>query len=350
MNQIDTLYELLQLSDTQYKVYDMGRRVQKLTTAEFKAFEDATTPYPYPLQQKAWLAILFWDKQRSEQQYLWFLSFQLDEQGKLIQATRNHFIAMVIEVLGTELTQQNNNQEKLDNNPYTFKPEQNKLAMLNAKIKVDLKQPASVYYEHALSYLKGEQGWDKWQSVGVQGLADFAARLATNDNQAQLARAIEHLPADVFNPLCAQLEHVDIGTHCTEQLVKLANAALANNDKQQLINCLRALSASKAAGLRQPLLEQILNQQLGQDSEVLLVITARCWHDLEQQNLRQGFLESLALCSANHGEQHQLFVGVVADLVAIPSVRNGFLHSFRQSDRSDTLAQAIGVLFGQHQR
>lgn len=321
----------------------MGRRVSKLSNEQFKSFEEATAPYPYPLQQKAWLAILFWDKKRSEQHYLWFLKFQLDEQGKLIQATRNHFLAMVIEVLGTQLTGSNSEQQqKLDNNPYTFKPDQNKLAYVNALIKQQLKQPASVYYEHAQSYLSGAQGWQSWQQVGIQGLADVAARIDADNNQSIVQQALPHLPTEVLTPLCAQLEHSQIPTHLTESLINIAEQALENNQKPLLINTIRAISYSKAAPLRQQLLSKVLASTFAQDIEILIVITGRCWLDLYDDTLRLAFLEKLAALN-----DIELFQGLVADLVAIPAVRNKVLSSFRSTERSPTLAKAIGHLFGQ---
>lgn len=344
-DQFSTLYQLLDTSDTQYRVFDLGRRVQKISQSDFEAFENAQLPYPYPLQQKAWLAILFWDKARSNEHYLWFLNFPLDEQGKLIQATRNHFIAMVIEVLGTQLTNNNNGeqQEKLDNNPYTFKPDQTKLASLNAQIKVQMNQPASIYYEHAQSYLQGTLGWQDWQSVGIQGLADVAARI--DDNASDLLNALAHIPEEVETPLCSLLEHSNIPTPVAEALLDNSSTALKNNHKQSLINGLRALSNSKAVKIRQTLLQQVLTSNLATDQEVLLVITARCWLDLQDDGLRLLFLEKLAEASPDQ----QLFQGIVADLVAIPAIRTAILQSFRSPERSATLATAIGHLFGQHQ-
>jgi len=69
---INTLSEFLSKSQSQYRVFDMGRRVQKLSSDTFADFEDAKVPYPYPLQQHAWIAILFWNKQQSNQHYIWF--------------------------------------------------------------------------------------------------------------------------------------------------------------------------------------------------------------------------------------------------------------------------------------
>lgn len=339
--ELSTIYQLLESTDTQYRVFDMGRRVQKLSKAEFQGFEDATIPYPYPLQQKAWIAILFWDKKRSSEHFLWFLSFQLDEQGKLIQATRNHFIAMVIEVLGTQLTGGGEKQQQLDNNPYTFKPDQNKLAMLNAQIKVQMNQNASVYYEPAQHYLRGLMGWENWQSVGLQGLADFAARLDVDDNQAHLIKALPHLPDEVSNPLLNLLEHISIETELSENLYQLANDALKKQDKGTIIHCIRGLSHAKASGLRAQLLSNVLASELATDQEILIVITGRCWLDLQNDALRQQFLERLAEASPDY----QLFLGLVGDLVAIPAIRAQMLTSFRSPERSDRLAGAIGQLF-----
>lgn len=343
-DELSSLHQLLESTDTQYRVFDMGRRVQKLCQADFRNFEDTTTPYPYPLQQKAWMAILFWDKKRSEQQFLWFLRFELDEQGKLIQATRNHFIAMVMEVLGTQLTESGPDQQKLDNNPYTFKPDQNKQALLNALIKTQMNQSASVYYEHAQSYLQGLIGWQDWQSVGVQGLADFVSRLDNDNNLPTLLKALPHLPEAVQTPLLCLLEHIEIPVKLTEALFDFAVNALKNNNKAALINGIRAISNSKAAKIRQQLLTQVLESELATDQDILMVITGRCWLDLQDETLRMAFLEQLTLASPDQ----QLFQGIVADLVAIPVIRSHMLQSFRSTQRSATLTTAIGHLFGQN--
>ncbi len=342
---LSTIYQLLESTDTQYRVFDMGRRVQKLSKDTFKAFEDATIPYPAPLQQKAWLAILFWDKNRSEQHYLWFLSFALDEQGKLIQATRNHFIAMVIEVLGTTLTGNGDKQTQLDNNPYTFKPDQNKLAMLNAQIKSQMNQNASVYYEHAQNYLRALMGWNDWQGVGLQGLADFAVRLQSDNNQTTLIKALPNLPPEVANPMLSLLEHIAIEAPLAEAILHRGEKAIAAQDKNALVQSLRAISHSKASGMRTQLLQLTLQSALALEADILIVIAARLWLDLADETLRLAYLEKLAAA----GEDHQLFIGLVSDLVAIPAIRQQMLSSFRSTERSDTLASAIGQLFSREQ-
>lgn len=340
---LSTIYQLLESSDTKFRVFDMGRRVKKLSKDTFKQFEDATIAYPYPLQQKAWFAVLFWDKERSQESFLWFLSFQLDEQGKLIQATRNHFISMVVEVLGTQLTGGGQKQEALDNNPYTFKPDQNKLAMLNAKIKEQMNQDASVYYEHAQNYIRGLIGWDNYEGVGVQGLADYVTRLNQDFNLDSLVNALDNMPVQVSSVTLSLLEHINIPTTLAEVINKSALAALAQNDKAGLLNCIRGISYASAKGLRRELLKTVLQSPLGTDPDVLIVITGRCWQDLKDDELRRAFMENLATASPDH----QLFIGLVSDLVAIPDIREQMLQGFRDSERSVALATAIGQLFSQ---
>ena len=89
---------------------------------------------------------------------------------------------------GTEITSENA-EGKLDNNPYVFTPNANKLAAFNAQVKCLLKQSASQYYEYAQLYFSGKLGFDNWQSVAVQGIADFAMRLDNDNNLANLQAA-----------------------------------------------------------------------------------------------------------------------------------------------------------------
>ena len=93
---ISSISALLSLSDSQYRIYDIGRKVDKISKAQFEKIEAAQLPYPYPSQGHALLAIAFWQKQ-STSPYLWFVKLPLDERGLLNQGARNHFIAIIIE-------------------------------------------------------------------------------------------------------------------------------------------------------------------------------------------------------------------------------------------------------------
>lgn len=64
-----------------------------------------------------------------------------------------------------------------------------------------LKQPASQYYEHAQLYFSGQIGFDNWQSVALQGIADFAYRLNSADNLKHLHAAWPNLPVEVLQTI-----------------------------------------------------------------------------------------------------------------------------------------------------
>ena len=217
MTTISTISELLGLSDSQYRIYDIGRRIDKISKSDFNKIELNQLPYPYPSQGHAFIAIAFWQKKSSEP-FLWFVKLALDERGLLNLATRNHFIEVIITALGTDLTVDptEKQEELLKSNPYHFTPSQYKLAYLNSTLKVELKQAPSSYLPSLTQYLEKQQ-WDKWQSVGVQGITDFVARLEQNDYKTQLVQAFEHLPEQVILPFCAALENVTLDVQLIEK-------------------------------------------------------------------------------------------------------------------------------------
>ena len=56
---IATLSELLNLSASQYRLYDIGRLVSKLPKEQFEKVELNQIPYPSPAQGCACIAIAF---------------------------------------------------------------------------------------------------------------------------------------------------------------------------------------------------------------------------------------------------------------------------------------------------
>ena len=337
---IATLGQLLDNAGTQWRAFDIGRHITKLDKKQFLAIEQAQVSYPYPLAGHAWLAIQFWDVKASKEPYVWFLKFPVDEQSMLVSASRDHFADMVIQALGTEITGEQADG-KLDNNPYVFTPNANKLAAFNAQIKVLLKQPASQYYEHAQLYFSGKIGFDNWQSVALQGIADFALRLDSDINLSNLKKAWSHLPVEVLQPLSAMLEHVEIPTSISELLVDYAQTAIDNKDTIAITSALRAISKGQAQGLCAQLVDNVLSSPVGQDSDVLLTIAGRCFTQLESPERLHIFMDNCA----HHQQIEELFPSIFADLVAIPTIRPHLLGLLRKENRSETLARAIGRLF-----
>ena len=318
--QIATLGQLLDGAGTTWRAFDIGRHITKLDKKQFLAIEQAQVPYPFPLAGHAWLAIQFWDSKASSEPYVWFLKFPVDEQSKLVCASRDG---------------------KLDNNPYVFTPNANKLAAFNAQLKVLLKQPASQYYEYSQLYFSGKLGFDNWQSVAVQGIADFALRLDDDKNLAALQNAWQQLPAEVLQPLSAMLEHVEIPPVLSEQLLSYAQQAIAQKDTLALCCALRAMSKAQAQTLTAQLVDAILHSEVACEPDVIQTIAGRCFNLLSEPERLHIFMDNCA----KQQQIEELFPSIFADLVAIPSIRPHLLGLLRKENRSETLARAIGRLF-----
>ena len=353
MDTIDTITQLLQSSSSQFQLYDIGRKIQKISEEQFEKIEFNQIPYPTPSQGHAFIAIAFW-QQQSAQPYLWLLKLPLDEHGLLNQGARNHFIAIIVEALGSDLTQDANEhqQELLKNNPYLFTPAQYKLAALNSKIKLSLKQTPSEYLPPFLSYLSGNNGWNKWQAVGVQGITDFAVRINENNNSDMLINALPHLPHDVLYPLCGALENEGFSVKLIDTLLSLLKESLQlsasnakNNNESNEANIqlqqhlLRSLASNSEHKHVTAFITALLQQQ-NVTAELLITLSGRCWLALADSKLLMAFFEHLV----NYDDQG-LFNSIFKDLVAIPTLRPVVFQCMRDPNRSEKLSHAIGQLF-----
>lgn len=340
MSTIDTISDLLRLSNSQYRIYDVGRKIAKLPKSLFNRIEQCQQPYPFPSQGHAFLAISFWQKTTANQ-YLWFIKLPLDERGLLNQGARNHFIAIIVEALGSDLSVNptEHQEELLKSNPYHFTPAQYKLASLNSILKADLKQPASEYYEHCQHYLHGQLPWHEWQAIGVQGIADYAARL-TDKNQLALCNAIPNLPIQVLQPVCSALENQPLSVNLVQAIITLFEQQQKTENQQVLPHLMRALASST----EHPYVIQFITSQLTKalSEELLITIAGRCWLMLNEKSRLMLFLENLV-----KQQNAELFQAIFKDLVAIPVIRPILFSCIRDENRSDALAQAIGVLFNQ---
>lgn len=334
MSHIATISELLTLSNCQYRIYDMGRKIDKLSKSDFQKIEDNMLPYPYPTQGHAAIAIAFWQK-ASAQPYLWFVKLPLDERGLLNQGARNHFIAIIIEALGSDLSVDPSEQQEalLKSNPYHFTPAQYKLAAINSKLKCELKQPASIYYEECQAYFTGQLGWQQWQQIGLQGIADFAERINEQKNAEHLIKALAHLPEPVIQPLCYALENQPLPLPLIQALI----TAFENTNN---VNFLRALAHNSEHSLVNNFIERLLTTNL--NDEVLITLAGRCWQALKDKARLLAYFESAVAL-----ENNELFHAMFKDLVSIPMLRPVVFQCMREPKRSDKLAKAIGQLFNQ---
>ncbi|GHA59675.1 DUF3549 family protein [Photobacterium aphoticum] len=339
METFHTLTQLLDNAGCQYQIYDLGRRVNAIDIDQFKAVEDNRQPYPWPLQQHANLSIAFW--QADQAPWIWFLRLPLDERGLLKQAAVGGFIQYVIEAMGATLnrTPTEAEQEKLAANPFTFKPNDDKMAMFHAQLRQQLHLPASHYYEHAQHYLTGTLGWEQWQGVGLQGLADVCARLKQENNTTLVRKAINHLPMTPLYALLGCLEHCTLPESLTQRMVERLNdeQAVETPDLFLLAALVRALSGAPTATLRDTL-KKVLSTPSLCHPELLVAIAGRCWNGLADNDMASLFLLRLA-----QTQDQTLFNQLFADLVMLPVLR-GIMLQVLHGQASPELMTAIARL------
>jgi hypothetical protein len=349
MDTIDTISQLLCSSNSQFRIYDIGRKIEKIPKDIFGKIELNQLPYPSPSQGHACIAIAFWQK-KSPQPFLWLLKLPLDERGLLNQGARNHFLAIIVEALGADLTQSvdKRQEELLKNNPYLYTPAQYKLAALNSKIKFELSQTPSEYLSPFISYITGADGWDNWQAVGVQGITDFAVRIkqeTSNKKHSQLLiNALPYLPSEVLLPLCGALENETFSADLIDALLKLfkEKCKMTVNtevDVQLQQHLLRSLASNSQHVHVKELVCELLQQQ-HVSSELLITLSGRCWLTLADSEQLMAFFEHLVLSN-----DQALFNSVFKDLVSIPVIRPIVFECMRAPERSAELSKAIGALF-----
>lgn len=343
---INTLTDFLHASQCQYRIYDLGRKVANIANSDFKKIAHNEQPYPYPVQQHAFIAITFWQlaKQKGNQQdhFIWFLKIPLDEQGFLTITAQSSFIKMVVEAMGEDLTAEIEKkvQDALAANPFIFKPAAEKLAIFNASVNAAFIRPASSFYPAAVNYFSGALNWGDWQELGIQGVADLTARLDHDNNQKNLITALPHLPQQPLQTLALCLEHqTKIATELAAAIAKQADIELQANHQGNAILLLRALASTPAVGITRALLEKQFSSALIYNEHWYISIAGRLWEQLEDETLLNRFLESLA----NH--HAALFPALFTDLVAIPALRDKVLKQLRLTARSPALSEAIGMLF-----
>jgi len=334
---VNGISDFLNQAGTQFKIFDMGRRIQEIPKDDFLSFEQGNTAYPLPLQQQAWLGFIVWTEDKSTELVIWFLRFPLDAAGKLTSGIRDDFVLRLLNKDGQQSEQDD------ESNPYGYKPKQEQMASFHAKVAKVLNHPASSYYEHARDYFSGKPGFDQWAFVGFQGIADVCARLDENSNADQLAAAIEKIPAQPFEALAQCLEHESLNDNISLAITRLIDKELIKTDcnANYISLCIRALSNTQNHQLLIEQLEKILKTPTGSNPEVIASISGRCWLALQNESTSLLFLEALAHCA----EGQEFFNLVIIDLINIPGMQDSIHKAVRSTERSEKLSQAIGELF-----
>lgn len=343
--QLETISDFLVMGGFQYRIYDLGRKIQRISNQTFASIEAQQTQYPYPFQQKAWLAVLFWDEQKKQEPVIWFLSFPIDEMGLLKLESRDAFVRDLLENIGGNMQahlQGETGQDTLKESPFSFKPREDRLAVFHALATVALKQAPSQHYEHTREYLSESLGFDQWQFLGLQGVADVVARLGEGDNAERLAKAIPHLPDMPLDIFMQSLEHVTFSGRLSVAVAERLEKEMQSETPQGslLASLVRALSSSEAKTERTRLMVAILESPLAEMIDVLAAISGRCWTDLHDDTLLHRFLEAASF------QEQNVFNILLVDLMTLPDMRNKVLVSLRNPSRSNELSQRIGGFMG----
>lgn len=344
---ITTISDFFEHSGLSFRVFDMGRRVSKISEADFTAFENAQLSYPLPFQRSALFGIIFWHPQADKQHYVWFLQFPLDEQGLLLQSARDEFLVMLLERVGESMlaaADGNKLEGALKDSPYSFTPREDKMAAFNAHATSELGLTASQYYSQARAYFTGKAAEQSWDQLGMQGVADVAVRLADNKETPALAANLASLPQQPFHVLCTFLENASPSAELTVQLQQKLTEQLsqAQPDTALICACLRAASNSQDNMLVDNMVKSVLEHPCSRHVEVLAVIGGRCWITLQQSSICKLYVEQLAHNDAGYPAFSQL----LADLVFVPGMREPVMQALRDPQRSDTLSEHVGTMFG----
>jgi len=329
-----TLYELLERSGARVRAYDIGRRIGPLGREAFLAFERAAAPYPRPMQRKAWVALVQDSPKAGGEPVIWFLRLGLDEQGLLIQAERDYLLERLLESAQAQ-HRGGDAQSFLQDNPCAFTPREDRMALFHALLSSDLGLPPSRFYAHALDYFEGGPGWDRWEFVGYQGIADVACR---HDDQ-PLTAAIEHLPREPLLALCHCLESSLPSSRLREALSDRLRHTMATtpDDTALLAAIIRGLSARGDSGSLQRAIKTLLGQPQGSDVEVLVAIAGRAWEGLADDGLLRTYLQRLA--DNSHGQT--VFERCVTDLLGLPMLAPRLRRALRSPDQSPRVREAF---------
>ena len=309
----NSLLGMLEGSGLQVRAYDLGRRIARLDPVRLRAFEQAREPYPTPMQHKAWLALAHTSDATPDQPVIWFLRLDLDEQGLLVQAGRDYLLRRLLESAQARSTGADP-QAFLQDNPYAFKPREDRMALFHALLSVELGLPASRFYAHALDYFSGGPGWDQWGFVGYQGIADVACR----HHDKPLTAALPRLPREPLIALCHCLESQPLGEPLSEALANRLRRALADEpaDTPLIAALVRGLSFGREPVARGAAVDAVLGHPAAVDIEVLAAIAGRAWETLLDADRLRRFVDRLAA----NGRGQTAFEHGIRDLLSLPEL------------------------------
>lgn len=356
MNSIESLSDLFESVGCKATFFDLGVRIRKFTPQEVIQFDRKQMPYPAPYNHHASLAILLQPLIPTEptsiisnapeqtQVSIWFVRFPIDEKGTINLGTRDHFIKSIIDKI-LHKDQQTEFSNILEDNPYIFKPDDERLANFHAITNKLQQNPASSFFQPVVDYLSQEinDADEAWQNLGLQGIADLAVRFDEPMYRKLIVKAIAQGPTTLAIAVAKSLEHQSPDTafvafvveqfrQATDMFLKVALIrSISNTDGDEGFNRiiqLSLLSANKAA----------TNDQL----ELVITLITKCPHWLVKDHTL------MTLCLENLSQRDDgfaAFTKVVSEMAHSQILKNPLKNLLRQQHTSGRLSQAISALF-----
>jgi hypothetical protein len=340
MKKFDSISHFLETGGFSYRIFDMGRKVMPISNDVFQRIESQEQLYLTPFQQNAWIALLFWTEVGGEKKnpVIWFLKFPIDEMGFLKQEARDSFLIGLLEQTGKNIQAKQageGGQDDLNESPFAFKPQVDRLAIFHALATKELEQQPSQYYQFAHDYLTDAVAFDQWQFLGLQGIADVVARLEQDDNEALLTSAIATMPNEPLFNFCQLLENIKFSEKLAESLKGKLLLTLDDNSPELLplqSMIVRALTGTQSESMRRAALMWVLESSIGKEIEILVAISGRAWNDLHQKELLGVFILNLSY------QEQRAFNAILVDLMMIPEMKELVLEQVRMPDRSAKLS------------
>ena len=213
--------------------------------------------------------------------------------------------------------------------------------MFHALATVELGQKPSQHYQYAHDYLlhksEGGPGYEQWQFLGLQGIADVVARLNEEKNAALLSDALSQMPSTPLQSFAHSLENIIFERSLFNAILARLKLELDSGEDIVLLAALiRSISSQPVGTEKTKILTEVLQSPMANEIEVIAAISGRCWVDLENKELLSLFVEKLAF------QEQTAFSAILADLMMIPGMRDLILASMRSVNRSPELTQRFG--------
>lgn len=344
------LSQYLSELEGRYRLFDVGRRIRKLDKQQFAQFEQGLIPYPAPYLQHAWLALYITHPKQIENETLMFLKWPLDEQGKLIPYVRDDLVKRLIALSETPLQADTEIEDPLKDNPFSFNPDDVRMANLHALIQQQAHRKPSTHYANVKHYLQAgtanPDALEQWQNLGLQGIADVSARL--DENKISLNACITHMPQEVLLAFAQCLEHHTPPLDVCETAKQRLQTDLNQTDNTIAVEAgLRIVGACQNDALRLSAWQNWLDSPYAKNVACVLAFATRNYEDLAFMPERiEEFLVNLAQLNENEDGSYDFtsFVKIVSDLLYLPGTRNLLLNTLRSEKRPDILGLAMQAL------